>query len=224
MKRLLAPALLGAGLAQVQAETLLYHYRDAQGTVHLANQPLDARYRPFVPRAAPQAPAPDPAVGLSAPAVPFAGRLGSLVDAAAVRHGIEARLLHAIIAVESAYRPGAVSPKGAIGLMQLMPGTAARFGVHDLKDPAQNLAAGARYLRFLLERFSGNLPLVLAAYNAGEGAIARFGNAIPPFPETRNYVTRVLTRYRALAPEQPSGGVRQVLVIEAGLPARTERW
>lgn len=105
-------------------------------------------------------------------------------------------LLDAVIVVESGYNAQAVSPKGAQGLMQLMPGTAERFGVSDAFDPAENIRGGARYLRWLMGRFDGNLELVLAAYNAGEGAVAAYSNRIPPYPETQRYVRRVLKLYR----------------------------
>lgn len=110
------------------------------------------------------------------------------------KYGLDPRLIHAVISAESAYNPGAVSPKGAMGLMQLMPGTADRFGVGDPFDPLANLHGGARYLRWLMDKFN-NLQLALAAYNAGEGAVIRYGNTIPPYEETRTYVARVLNFY-----------------------------
>ena len=103
--------------------------------------------------------------------------------------------LHAVISAESGYNPNARSPKNAQGLMQLIPATARRFGVNDPYDPIENLHGGARYLRWLLDLFT-DLRLALAAYNAGEGAVQRYGNTIPPYPETRTYVQRVLEFYR----------------------------
>ncbi len=120
-----------------------------------------------------------------------AGDLAPLIESAASHHGLDPELLVAIIEAESGFDPFAVSRKGACGLMQLMPETAARFGVSDVFDPRDNLEGGARYLRWLLERFQGNQQLALAAYNAGEGAVDRYGG-IPPYPETRSYVSRVL--------------------------------
>jgi len=117
--------------------------------------------------------------------------LFALVDRMAAAHGVDARLVHAVVTVESGYRPAAVSPKGAMGLMQLMPATAQRYAVADPFDPLANLNAGIQHLKHLLGRF--DLPVALAAYNAGEQAVARFGG-IPPFRETRDYVTRVLSR------------------------------
>jgi soluble lytic murein transglycosylase-like protein len=130
--------------------------------------------------------APEPAV-LEPPAVP--ARYRDLVARAAAKHGVDARLVHAVIQVESGYHTRARSPKGARGLMQLLPSTGRQYGALDLFDPKSNLDAGVRHLKSLLLRFE--LPIALAAYNAGEGAVARFGG-IPPFRETRNYVTRIL--------------------------------
>lgn len=109
---------------------------------------------------------------------------------------VDPELLDAVIVVESGYNAEAVSPKGAMGLMQLMPATAERFGVAEPFDSSANMRGGARYLRWLMKRFEGELKLVLAAYNAGEGAVAAHGNRIPPFPETQQYVERVLRVYR----------------------------
>jgi soluble lytic murein transglycosylase-like protein len=118
-------------------------------------------------------------------AVPF----GDLIDAAASRHGVDVRLVRAVVQVESAYRPNARSRKGAKGLMQLMPQTARQYAVRNPYDPASNLDAGVKHLKLLLERFE--LALALAAYNAGEATVRRFGG-IPPFQETRDYVRQVL--------------------------------
>ncbi len=121
-------------------------------------------------------------------------------DAIVIRVAAETRvaagLLRAVMAVESNFMPRALSAKGAMGLMQLMPATARRFGARDPFSPAQNLRAGAQYLRWLTDRFGDDLPLVLAAYNAGEGAVERAGKRIPYLAETRAYVPRVLERLR----------------------------
>jgi soluble lytic murein transglycosylase-like protein len=125
------------------------------------------------------------------PAAPAPSRstLKAAVEQAAYRHVLPVDLLHSVIKVESNYNPWAVSPKGAMGLMQLVPSTARRFGVEHPFDPLENLEGGARYLRHLLDLY-GNYPLALAAYNAGEDAVARH-RGIPPFPETRNYLVQV---------------------------------
>ena len=118
------------------------------------------------------------------------------ITAAARDAGVEPALVHAVIAVESAYRPEAVSPKGAIGLMQVMPGTAQRYGIKDAADVHNNLRAGSRHLRTLIDMFGERLDLVLAAYNAGEGAVRKHNYAIPPYRETRAYVPAVMKRYK----------------------------
>jgi soluble lytic murein transglycosylase-like protein len=119
-------------------------------------------------------------------------RYAALIEAEATRQGVDPELVHAVIRAESSYRPRAESPAGARGLMQLMPATARRFGVTDRWSPAENIRGGIAYLKFLIKHFDGDLSLVLAAYNAGEGAVAKFGNQIPPYRETRQYVRRVL--------------------------------
>lgn len=121
----------------------------------------------------------------------------ALVEAAARKYGLPPELLHSVAVVESGYDPKAVSPKGAIGVMQLMPATAARLEA-DPADAAQNVDAGARHLRRLLERYDYGLYRALAAYNAGEGAVDRYG-WIPPYPETQRYVARVAERYLNLS-------------------------
>lgn len=124
------------------------------------------------------------------------GDVRALVEQAARRRGLDPALVLAVVSVESGFRPEAVSPKGAQGLMQLMPRTAASLGVEDAFDPEQNLDAGVRHLEALLKLYDGNLTRALAAYNAGQGAVARHGG-VPPYRETRDYVRRVLERYRA---------------------------
>lgn len=127
--------------------------------------------------------------------VPAGGDLREIATAAARRHGLDPELVLAVVSVESGFRPGAVSPKGAQGLMQLMPRTAASLGVEDAFDPAQNLDGGARHLGQLLALYGGDLTRALAAYNAGEGAVERHGG-VPPYRETRAYVKKVLRRYQ----------------------------
>jgi soluble lytic murein transglycosylase-like protein len=132
----------------------------------------------------------------------------AMVRDAGLRYGVDPCLIVAVMAAESGYRRYAVSPKGACGYMQLMPATAARFGVADLFDARQNIQAGTRYLRFLLDRFGGSLELALAGYNAGEGAVERYGKRVPPFSETQNYVriisSRYLTRHAGAIAYRPS--------------------
>lgn len=139
-----------------------------------------------------EVPYPEPEIQTAAPlpSTPFA----EIIETAATRHGISAELVRAIIQVESNYAPRARSPKGAMGLMQLMPATARQYAVADAYDPEANIDAGIRHFKLMLARF-GQLPLALAAYNAGEGAVRRFGG-IPPFAETRSYVRRIIALAR----------------------------
>ncbi len=122
-------------------------------------------------------------------------RFAELIEQAANRYQVDAKLVHAVIQTESAYNSTAQSPAGAVGLMQLMPDTARRFGVSDRNDPDQNVDGGTRYLKHLINMFNPNLDLAVAAYNAGENAVIRYNNSIPPYPETQNYVKQVLALY-----------------------------
>ena len=117
-----------------------------------------------------------------------------IVDAGR-RHSVDPLLLYSIMHQESTFKARAMSHKGARGLMQLMPGTAARFGVTSIWDPKQNIEGGTRYMRWLLDKFNGNISLALAGYNAGEGAVMKYGNRIPPYSETQEYVRRISKRY-----------------------------
>lgn len=190
----------------------IYVYTDANGTVSLSNVPTDARYEVLIAAPLPgagAAPAAGPGKSLKPvkpvkPAPPLAGktRYDRMVDEVSRTYGLDSALLHAVISVESSYNSKAVSNKGAAGLMQLMPATARRYGVADAFDPAQNLGGGARYLRDLLQMFDSDVSLALAAFNAGENAVKKHGNRIPPYRETQRYVPRVLDyyqRYRAAA-------------------------
>jgi soluble lytic murein transglycosylase-like protein len=114
---------------------------------------------------------------------------------AATRNGVDPVLIYSIMHRESSFKRFALSPKGARGLMQLMPATAARFGVRDIYDPQQNIEAGTRYVRFLLDMFDGDVRLALAGYNAGEGAVLKYGRRVPPYNETQEYVRRISERY-----------------------------
>jgi len=174
----------------------IYGFTDESGTLVLSDIKHDNRYSLLLQTEI----AKNPALG-----VPIAGgrinwanqkRYAPLVAQAARTYQLDEALLHAVISTESGYEPRAVSPKGAIGLMQVMPATGRRFGVTNLNDPLQNVEAGARYLRLLLAQFNNDLQLVLAAYNAGENAVLRHGKRIPPYRETQQYVPRVLALYK----------------------------
>jgi soluble lytic murein transglycosylase-like protein len=135
-----------------------------------------------------------PAEPAAVPSMP----IDAAIRSAARKFSVDEALIRAVIHVESGFNPNAMSPKGATGLMQLMPGTARRFGVANARDPAQNIHGGTNYLRLLLDLFNGDLRLALAAYNAGEGAVLKYNRRIPPYEETREYVQLVLERYRVL--------------------------
>lgn len=191
-RHLLAFLFFATACAALPVRAGIYIFTDAQGVMHFTNVPSYPRYADmqrvaYIPgpvAARRPVSAVDPAV------------FRPLVEQAAREHRLDQALLHAVITVESGYDPGAVSRRGAVGLMQLMPQTARRYGVRNRYDPAQNIQGGARYLRDLLARFNDDLTLALAAYNAGEDAIARHGNRVPPYHETRSYVPRVLDYYR----------------------------
>lgn len=119
-----------------------------------------------------------------------------LIQEAATKHGIDPKLVHAVIYAESAYDAKAISSAGAVGLMQLMPATARQYGAKNRKDPKQNIFAGTRYLKYLLGLFNNDLELSVAAYNAGENAVKKYKNQIPPYPETQKYVKQVLRLYK----------------------------
>ncbi len=171
----------------------IYQYVDAKGRTHFTDYPLIGDYK--LKRVIGQS----KATG-SVNAKAFQKnrkRYSAMVTAAAQNLNLRPELLHAVVLAESAYDPRAKSRAGAVGLMQLMPGTAARYGVSEQGrwDPEQNLKAGARYLRDLLKTFKFDLRLALAAYNAGENAVKKYGNNIPPYLETQNYVRKVISYY-----------------------------
>jgi len=198
--RLFRLALLFLGLCgplACQGGTGVYAFVDEQGELHLSNVPDSERYRSLDAASALVEGEPSGVPGRNAGAVRSLNRPYRVVVAeAARRYGIEAALLHAVIAVESGYNAKAVSKRGAAGLMQLMPETARRYGVADVFDPAENVRAGAQYLTYLLKLFDNNLRLALAAYNAGEAAVIKHGRRIPPYRETAAYVPRVVDFYQ----------------------------
>jgi soluble lytic murein transglycosylase-like protein len=166
----------------------VYKLSGNDGTVHFTNAPTDPRYRSLAGYSS------GTAAGWLKLQRADTTRYGSEIKHASDRYGVPERLVHAVIRVESAFNPRAVSGKGAQGLMQLMPETASMLGVRNSFDPQQNIDGGVRHLRWLIDRFGNDVPLALAAYNAGEKAVINY-RGIPPFPETRDYVTRVLHFY-----------------------------
>ena len=135
-------------------------------------------------------------------------KIDSIIVDSASRNGIDPVLIYATMHQESSFKPKAMSYKGARGLMQLMPGTAARFGVTNIWDPRQNIEGGARYMRFLMDMFGGDVALTLAGYNAGEGAVMKYGGRIPPYDETQEYVRRITKRYALMRDPQTAHNAR----------------
>lgn len=240
LKRKLASGWAGAAMAMglalqvAPAHADIWGYVDAQGVPHFSSFQVDERYEVFLrERSEPEPYRVQPFAALTPPAIPdspdviaapprmliyFEGlpsyrSVQHLLREASTKHGIDYALLQALIATESGFDSRAVSPKGAVGLMQLIPPTAERYGVRagkdsiekKLTDPVINIRAGASYLSDLIKMFPGQIELALAAYNAGEGAVQRAGNKIPNYPETRNYVKNVMQLYGHLKPPASAG-------------------
>jgi soluble lytic murein transglycosylase-like protein len=186
MKRLFLLAFVTALLTPLPARAQIYAWRDVNGTLVVSDRKLDDGAMTYDVG--------EPATRIratkNAPSE-YSHVYDALVNEHATRHALRPELVRAVIQVESGFNPRARSPKGAMGLMQLMPGTAKVLGVRDAYDPAENIRGGCAYLRQLLDRYDGNEELALAAYNAGSAAVDRHGRAIPPFQETRDYVRKV---------------------------------
>ena len=172
----------------------IYAYVDGDGELIISDRREDARFKAFNPakfipfNKSYPATSPEVRAGIKNTSQQYA----SIINDIAQEVGVNADLIHAVIQVESAYNPNAISSRGAQGLMQLIPATAARFGIDQVHDPESNIRGGARYLKNLLGRFDNDLELTLAAYNSGEGTVQKYKNTIPPYPETQAYVIRVL--------------------------------
>jgi soluble lytic murein transglycosylase-like protein len=246
LAQLLAALALVLGLLPaVHAE--VWGYVDAKGTAHFAAERLDERYELFfrggqsfdTARGLRPGTTPRTVAALAAPpkllaffdVSPGYKQVRHHLRDASDKHGIEYELLQALIATESGFDADAVSPKGAVGLMQIMPATAQRYGVaadkkasveKKLADPRTNIKTGARYLHDLLDMFPGKLELALAAYNAGEGAVRRAGNRIPNYRETQNYVKTVMQLYAVLKPSSAGTGFGTVRRIRMELPGMPE--
>ncbi len=141
-------------------------------------------------------------------------KIDSFIVESGARNGVDPVLIYSIMHQESSFKRGAISPKGARGLMQLMPGTAARFGVNNIFDPRQNIEGGARYMRFLLNAFDGDVALALAGYNAGEGAVLKYGRRVPPYRETQEYVRRITKRYALMRDPEAAHNARPLKPAE----------
>ena len=222
-------AVFLAGLALSCATTIaradIYGYIDAEGNAHFSAEKLDERYQLFMrgdgafdsaelkaPTPAPPA-MPQGAIQQYLAQHPNLKKYEPLMTQAAHDYAVELPLLKAVMAAESGFNPGAVSPRGAVGLMQVMPATAERYGLQadkrnslndKLADPKTNIRLGARYLRDLMRLFPDQLALVLASYNAGEGAVQKYRNRVPPYPETQNYVKLVTQFYQLYKPAPPA--------------------
>lgn len=184
MRMLLALALVAAATAPAYAQ--IYTWRDANGNLVLSDKPHEgAVERTF------EVPTADSVRTTRFAESSQARAFDDIIVDHAQRHQVRPALVRAVIQVESAFNPHAVSPKGALGLMQLMPATARQLNVRNAFDPEENIAGGVMYLRQLLDRYDGNEQLALAAYNAGPGAVDRHKQTVPPFRETRNYVTKI---------------------------------
>ncbi|MDY6991113.1 MAG: transglycosylase SLT domain-containing protein [Pseudomonadota bacterium] len=186
----------------LQATTTIYKYIDMNGVLHLTNKPPKQKDKLLYSRSylvKPYIPEPQYTFEFNQyPKKQYQKKQAytTLIDTAALQTQIPSALLRAVVHVESNYNPKAVSPKGAVGLMQLMPATAKRYGVNKRTDPVANVYGGARYLKDLLTLFEHDVSLALAAYNAGEHAVKRYGNQIPPYKETEHYVKKVKQWYQ----------------------------
>lgn len=156
----------------------IYKFVDKEGIAHFTNVPVDTRFEPL---------------GWEADFERYIGKYERSIQKMAARYGVEAALIKAVIKAESNFDPSAISRKGAIGLMQLMPATAADLKVSNPRDPHENIEGGTKYLRYLSGLFPNDLKLTIAAYNAGENAVIKYGKSIPPYKETKDYVKRVVT-------------------------------
>ena len=177
LKWLLALVLLAPVVRPVYAD--IYRYVDEDGVIHFSNVPNHYRYRLYIS---------DGKMDYKA----YFDRYDKIISQAAQKHGVDSSLIKAVIRAESDFDKHAVSNKGAQGLMQLMPDTAKELEVEDSFDPEENILAGVRYLKRQLKNFQNNVSLALAAYNAGENAVRKYGHRIPPYQETRTFVNRVL--------------------------------
>jgi soluble lytic murein transglycosylase-like protein len=190
---LAAVLLFSAVLAPLEAQADIYSFTDERGVVHFTNIPgLDKRYKLIRREAGSSVPRSGQAW---MPSEADLRKFSGIIDVAAKSYGVEPALVQAVITAESAFNPNAVSRAGARGLMQLMPDTARRYGVQNVHDPVENIHGGVRYLSDLMRMFNNDLHLALAGYNAGENAVIRAGNAIPPYAETQNYVPKVIHYY-----------------------------
>lgn len=199
-KKILGAAVVIACFTPAAVNADIYQYTDSNGVLHFTNVNGGGKNHKRVKTESSKSRAgkdserrrSSPPSRISSTNTPSA--YADLINSACDRHGVDASLVHAIVKVESDFNPFAVSRKGAVGLMQLMPGTALELNVKNSFNPAENIDGGVKYLKYLLNRYEGNVSLALAAYNSGETAVRKWGT-IPPFKETQNYVRKILKLY-----------------------------
>lgn len=202
MKRLKSVFVMAAAAFAVSAAAPamadIFSFKDEKGVVHFTNiSGLDQRYKLVRKEdGSPINPLSNYSAKVFMPSQEDIQKYANIIQSASKAYGVDASLVHAVISAESAYNQYAISRTGAMGLMQLMPDTARRYGVQNMMDPTENIHGGVRYLRDLLSMFKGRVDLAVAAYNAGENAVVRHGHKIPPYAETRHYVPKVLAFYK----------------------------
>ena len=203
VRQLLLPGLLisiGSLACAPAFATEIYKWVDSTGTIHLTDRPTHGGYELIQLSNKRERMSRINFRDREKNRKRFTGKINEVAN----QYGVPEALLHALITIESVYDPNAVSRAGAVGLMQLMPATARRYGVYNRHNPSANLHGGTRYLRDLLIRFDNNLELALAGYNAGENAVERYGRQIPPYKETQEYVRKVLKVYSKESPKAAS--------------------
>jgi soluble lytic murein transglycosylase-like protein len=214
--RTLLVAALAALVWPSQAEAQIHAWRDAGGNLVLSDRRLDENAATYEVPQAPSIRATRPAA-----ATEETDRYEPLVQEHAARQSLRPDLVRAVIQVESGFNPWARSPKGAMGLMQLMPATARELGVRNAYDPEENIRGGTEYLRQLLDKYEGNEELALAAYNAGAGAVDRYGRRVPPYRETKDYVRKVGSAAGTMAGPRrgdPKDIIYKIVDIVDGVP------
>jgi soluble lytic murein transglycosylase-like protein len=206
-------ATLICALTPALAHAQLYSWKDASGRLIISDTPKDSAAKVYAVAYA----SPGTAFAVTKPALSRrASEFDDLIAEHASKHALSPDFVRAVIQAESAFNPGARSPKGAMGLMQLMPATAAVYRVSNAYDPAENIRAGVSYLKSLMTRFNDNVSLALAAYNAGPGAVERYGNTVPPYKETRSYVARITKNSDALHAVNNRSQLYQVVTLVDG--------
>jgi soluble lytic murein transglycosylase-like protein len=198
-RRPLLPGLLlliGCLICAPAAVADIYRFVDSNGTVHLTDRPLHDGYQLLQINGKKAQVSRINFRDKEANRKRFSGKIAEVAS----QYQVPEALLHAVITIESVYDPNATSRAGAVGLMQLMPATARRYGVYNRRNPTANLTGGTRYLKDLLKRFDNDIELALAGYNAGENAVEKYGNQIPPYDETQEYVRKVLKLYSQQSP------------------------